>query len=102
MQKDKNSGLDKLFVDQVDRNLTEGLMTADGQVTPYDPSNPYFTPNVINLEFFKNQLEIHDESKGNVIFSTQLRKLIEDGLFKNGVPVDFASKGTKEFCFKRH
>ena len=101
MQKDKNSGLDKLFVDQVDRNLTEGLMTADGQVTPYDSSNPYFTPNVINLEFFKNQLEIHDESKGSVIFSTQLRKLIEDGLFKNGVPVDFASKGTKETRIKK-
>ena len=101
MQKDKNSGLDKLFVDQVDRNLTEGLMTADGQVTPYDPNNPYFTPNVINLEFFKNQLEIHDESKGNVIFSTQLRKLIEDGLFKNGVPVDFASKGSKETRIKK-
>ena len=52
----------------------------------------YFTKNDIYLQYLKNQLEIHDERKGNVIFSTQLRKLIEDGLMTNGVPTDFMYK----------
>ena len=52
----------------------------------------YFTKNDIYIQYLKNQLEIHDERKGNVIFSTQLRKLIEDGLMTNGVPTDFMYK----------
>ena len=48
-----------------------------------------FTPNVIHLEYLKNQLAISSKTKGNVIFSTQLRKLIETGLMEGGVPSDF-------------
>ncbi len=50
-------------------------------------SNVPFTKNTIFLEYLKDQLEIAPEYKGNVIFSTQLRKLIEDGLYENGKPI---------------
>jgi hypothetical protein len=57
----------------------------------YDPSKdkPFFTKNVIFLEYLKNQLEINDKAKGQTIFSTQLRKLVIDGLMEFGVPVDY-------------
>lgn len=80
--KSKDSGYDKLYGNQKNHTLDEGIMELD-------PKNQHFTPNIIFLEYFKNQLEIHDEYKGKVIFSTQLRKLIEDGLMENGVPTDF-------------
>ena len=56
-----------------------------------DNKQPVFTPNVIHLQYLKNQLEIHESYKNNVIFSTQMRKLVEDGLVENGVPTDFVS-----------
>lgn len=52
-------------------------------------SSEPFTKNTIFLNYLKNQLEIAPKFKKNVIFSTQLRKLIEDGLMENGVPTDF-------------
>ena len=58
----------------------------------FDPAKPFFTKNVIFLKYLKNQLEINDEPKGAVIFSTQFRKLVEDGLMENGVPIDFRPK----------
>jgi hypothetical protein len=48
-----------------------------------------FTPNDIFLKYFKKQVEIAPTYKGKVIFSTQLRKLIETGLMEMGIPVDF-------------
>lgn len=48
-----------------------------------------YTKNTIRLEFLKDQLDIAPKFKGKVIFSTQLRKLIEEGLVEGGVPVDF-------------
>lgn len=87
--KNKSGELDQLFKEKGAggaRTLTDAL-TDD----TYGPKEKYFTPNTIHLEYFKNQLEIHDERKGNVIFSTQLRKLVEDGLMENGVPSDFMS-----------
>jgi len=48
-----------------------------------------FTKNTIFLEYLKDQLEIAPKYKNKVIFSTQMRKLIEDGLMENGVPTDF-------------
>ena len=92
----KDGTFDKLYSDQKNKILSEGIANEEGQVTNYDADNAYFTPNVIYLEFFKNQLEIHDERKGKVVFSTQLRKLIQDGLFQNGVPTDFTTGKTKE------
>lgn len=52
-------------------------------------NNSEFTPNKVFLEFLKDQLEIAPEYKGKVIFSTQMRKLIEDGLIEGGVATDF-------------
>jgi len=51
--------------------------------------NVVFTPNVIYLNYLKDQLDINNEFKGSVIFSTQLRKLAIQGLYKNGIPADF-------------
>ena len=48
-----------------------------------------FTKNTINLKYLKNQLSIADKDKSSVVFSTQLRKLVEDGLMENNVPTDF-------------
>jgi alkylated DNA repair dioxygenase AlkB len=56
---------------------------------PYDPNKPFFTKNTIFLQYLKNQLDINDKEKNQTIFSTQFRKLVEDGLFANGVPIDF-------------
>lgn len=47
-------------------------------------SDVVFTKNTIFMEYLKNQLEIAPKGKGSVIFATQLRKLIEDGLYEEG------------------
>lgn len=52
-------------------------------------SEKVFTKNIIFMEYLKDQLEIAPKYKNRVIFSTQMRKLIEDGLMENGVPTDF-------------
>ncbi|MHA1966380.1 MAG: hypothetical protein ACW964_01135 [Candidatus Hodarchaeales archaeon] len=54
-----------------------------------------FTINKIHFKYLKNQVEIAPEWKGKSIFSTQLRKLIEDGTMMNGVPNDYLP-GTNE------
>ena len=43
-----------------------------------------FTKNIIYTEFLKNQTEINSSYKGKSIFSTQLRKLILEGLYAQG------------------
>lgn len=48
-----------------------------------------YTKNVIYANYLKDQLDINSHFKGKVIFSTQLRKLIEEGLIEGSVPVDF-------------
>ena len=73
---------DKVYEDQSTGALLDGI-------TDLSNEDNVFTKNTIHLEYLKNQLEIHDERKGSVIFSTQLRKLIEDGLVENGVPIDY-------------
>jgi hypothetical protein len=55
-------------------------------------TNLQFTKNPIYLEYLKDQLDINSHFKEKVIFSTQLRKLVEEGLIENGVPVDFKSE----------
>lgn len=82
-----NGKPDLLYADQTKRELAPGIAIKDSDGNFIN--TPHFTPNVIHLEYLKNQLEIHDEFKRNVIFSTQLRKLIEDGLMENGIPTDF-------------
>jgi hypothetical protein len=67
-----------------------GTLTKDGNYDPlYADGNRTiadvpFTKNTIFMNYLKDQLEIAPKAKGNVIFSTQLRKLIEDGLYEEG------------------
>lgn len=61
------------------------LYTNDNRGFSQEP----FVKNTIFLNFLKNQLEIAPKFKNKVIFSTQMRKLIEDGLVEGGVPTDF-------------
>jgi hypothetical protein len=51
-----------------------------------------FTKNTIFLTYLKDQMDIADEVKGQVIFSTQLRKLVEQGLMRDGIPIDYTGK----------
>jgi len=43
-----------------------------------------FTPNVIYADYLKSQVNVNKEFKGNVVFSTQMRKLVLEGLFNKG------------------
>ena len=86
---------DKAYSNQTTRTLAEGILT--DQTDENGKPIPYFTKNTIHLQYLKNQLRVHEEPKGKVIFSTQLRKLVEDGLMENGVPIDYLNAGgTKE------
>ena len=58
----------------------DAVVREDGSV---DNSVP-FTKNIIFGEFLKNQTAVPIKYKGVSIFSTQLRKLILDGLYENG------------------
>jgi hypothetical protein len=79
-----NGKIDKFYEDNSADNTTAAFARPDYQ----------FTKNVIFLDYFKDQLETADSYKGKVIFPTQLRKLIEEGLMDRGVPIDYP--GTKE------
>ena len=65
-------------------------ITKDGNLDPLYADNKRtiadvpFTKNTIFMNYLKDQLEIAPKAKGSVIFSTQLRKLIEDGLYEEG------------------
>jgi hypothetical protein len=78
----KGGVFDKIYKDRENKILVDELKSDD-------VSTPYFTPNVIRLEYLKDQLYIHDEDKGKIVFSTQLRKLAELGLYVDGIPSDF-------------
>jgi hypothetical protein len=43
-----------------------------------------FTPNTIYLAYLKNVTSVPTKYKGKTVFSTQLRKLILEGLYENG------------------
>lgn len=72
---------DKIYSDNQQRVINQGLQ---------------FTKNTVFANYLKDQLDIHNEYKGKVIFPTQLRKLIEEGLFENGVPTDFLPRSPAE------
>jgi len=55
----------------------------------WDQPGKLFTPNVIYLEFLKDQQNLHDEFEKSVRISTQTRKIITTGLYEGGVPTDF-------------
>ena len=82
-----------------------GTLTKDGEYDKmyddYKTRTPYlgdYTKNPVFLNYLKEQVNIEPHFKDSVIFSTQLRKLIENGLFKQGVPIsDLAKKFDDEF-----
>lgn len=44
--------------------------------------------NEINIKYLRNQVSINDEFKEEVVFSTQMRKLIINELFEKGIPLN--------------
>jgi len=91
---------EKMMTEGIDYTLFEsgskvGTVTKKGTADAFymkgrKEINPEpFVKNTIFLNYLKNQLEIAPKFKKNVVFSTQLRKLIEDGLMANGIPTDF-------------
>lgn len=107
----KNTPLEKLHNKMVDQDIDYALMqsgskvstiTTDGKVDKFyndnqrategyafDAPGYKFTKNTIFLDYFKDQLEVAEYYKKKVTFSSQLRKLIEQGLFENKVPIDY-------------
>jgi hypothetical protein len=61
-----------------------------------------FTVNTIYSEFLKNQTEINSTYKGKSIFSTQLRKLILEGLYAQGKIKSTKYKDITEVRVKRY
>jgi hypothetical protein len=59
-----------------------------------------FTKNVIYADFLKEQLSIAPMFKGEVVFSTQLRKLILEGIWEQGKPVGKTEKERQEVISK--
>jgi hypothetical protein len=87
---------DKMMVDQMDYVLFEsgekvGHITSDKESDKFVNKDGTintditFTPNILYAENLKNVTNVNDEYKESSIFSTQLRKLILEGLFERGV-----------------
>jgi len=57
------------------------MFDADGNIIP----DANFTKNIIFAEYLKNQTEINSSYKEKSIFSTQMRKLVLEGLYEKGV-----------------
>ncbi len=86
----KDSGADRIFEEGTNnRTLLPSIKESD-------PNVQVFTKNVIHIKYLKNQLDIASKDKGNVVFSTQLRKLVSDGLLEGGVPKDFMTDETDQ------
>jgi hypothetical protein len=89
---------EKMMQDQVDYVLFESgskvghIGNGDNVLNPDGTFNKQvsFTKNIVYAEFLKNQTEVNSSFKGKSIFSTQLRKLILEGLYAQG-----AIKSTK-------
>ena len=58
----------------------DAILDKDGNVD----TSVTFTKNVIFAEYLKNQTEVNSKYKAKSIFSTQLRKLILEGLYEQG------------------
>ena len=73
---DGNSVADKIYSD---KNQTQFIKPdANGK------NGIQFTKNTIYLEYLKNVTNVPNKFKKKTIFSTQLRKLILEGMYKNG------------------
>jgi hypothetical protein len=91
----------KMMNENIDYSLFEsgskiGSITSDGKADRIysqvggerliDTTVP-FTTNTIHISYLKNQQAQSDVFKHKVIFSTQLRKLIIEGLVEQGIPI---------------
>jgi len=84
-----------------------GSVTSDGKADQiYDDETEQktlkkdivFTPNVVYLEYLKNVTSVPSKFKGKTVFSTQLRKLILEGLYEQGVINNpDVAKATREY-----
>ena len=86
----KVSTLSKLSYKDGEITSTPDLFYKDAKtreiVTTEDPA---FTKNTVYLQSLKSQVDVHPEYKGESTFPSQMRKLIENGLVENGVPVTY-------------
>jgi hypothetical protein len=57
-------------------------------IKAWKQGDPEYKKNPIFLQYLKSQVDINDEWKNKTIFSTQLRVLIINNLYKNGVPLN--------------
>jgi hypothetical protein len=93
---------DNLVKQQVDYALFESgsklaTITKDGQfddlydnkeertTKPWNQGDPEYTTNKVFIQYLKDQVDIQSTWKNKTVFSTQLRKLIINDLFKQGV-----------------
>lgn len=80
---------------KVDKFYNDNKNYQDRTVAFTDPKFE-FTKNEIFLDYLKDQVSVSDVYKGKNTFSTQLRKLIEQGLYEYGVPTDWRPKLTDD------
>jgi hypothetical protein len=94
----EGSGLQKLHDRMMANDIDYSLFKSGSKMSTItkakDQGDKFYsedamTKNTIFMEYLKDQLAIAPKFKGKVIFSTQLRKLIENGLVESGVDVDF-------------
>ena len=84
-----------------------GHITSDGEADKFLNEDGtvnealQFTPNIIYAENLKNVTNINDEFKGSAIFATQLRKLILEGLYDQGI-IDNADNKEKADRYLKH
>ena len=92
----ENTALEQLNKDMMDQQLDYVLFESGSKVNQLgdgtavlDKDGNYttktFTKNIIFAEYLKNQTEVNKQYKGVSIFSTQMRKLVLEGLFEKGV-----------------
>jgi hypothetical protein len=83
-----------------------GSVTSDGKADKiYDDNDQRslkkdikFTPNRIYLEYLKNVTNVPNKYKAKTVFSTQLRKLILSGMYRNGKIINSDNEATvKEY-----
>ena len=57
-------------------------------VKAWKEGDPEYKKNPVFIQYLKSQVDINDEWKNKTIFSTQLRVLIINNLYKNGIPLN--------------
>ena len=96
----EGSDLDKMHKSMLEQNIQYltfdsgskvGTLTSDGEPDKAIDDNGrfndsiVFTKNTFNAGFLKEVTNVPNKYKGKTIFSTQLRKLILDGLYEQGI-----------------